>query len=189
MRGILILTFVLFVSFNFGFSQSEKTKRLKKTNYEEVDFEDLVHRYVGKDSGHPLEGIYSVSCVITKRNKKFLSKAERIRIVGRKDNYARVAVLKDWPGSKQDFIEVSLSYRDAKKYPIVGHLSLLADSEGMIYSHLEPDGSTLTFSMLSESVELIEAEYSNMQKRQTITYRLSYLKIYPKASDATVFNN
>jgi hypothetical protein len=186
---IFVLTFILCLTFNFAFSQSETTKRLRKTNYEEVDFEDLVHRYVGKGSGHPLEGIYSVSCVITKRNKKFLSKAERIRIVGRKDNYGRVAILKDWPGAKRDFIEVSLSYRDAKKYPIVGHVSFLADSEGMIYSHIEPDGSTLTFSMLSESIELIEAEYSDMQKRKTITYRLSYLKIYPKASDPTVFNN
>jgi hypothetical protein len=187
--GIPMLMFALACCINLGFSQSEKSRRLKNTNYEEVDFEDLVHRYVGKASSHPLEGIYSVSCVITKRNKKFLSKAERIRIVERKDNYGRVAILKDWPGSKRDFIEVSLSYRDAKKYPIVGHLNLLADSDGMIYKHIEPDGSAITFSMLSESIELIEAEYSNMQKRKTITYRLSYLKIYPKTGDATVFNN
>ena len=171
------------------FSQSEKSRRLKNTQYEEVDFEDLVHRYVGKASSHPLEGIYSVSCVITKRNKKFLSKAERIRIVGRKDNYGRVAILKDWPGSKRDFIEVSLNYRDAKRYPIVGHLSMLADSQGLMYQHIEPDGSTISFSMLSESLELIEAEYSDMQKRKTITYRLSYLKIYPKSDNPTVFRN
>jgi hypothetical protein len=171
-----------------AFSQTEQDRRLKKMNYEEVDFEDLIHRYVGKESSHSLEGIYSVSCVITKRNKKFLSKAERIRIVGRKDNYARVAILKDWPGSKRDFIEVSLSYRDAKKYPIVGELDFLSEGEGLIYKHLEPDGKTITFSMLSESIELIEAEYSDMQKRKTITYRLSYLKIYPK-TNTTVSND
>jgi hypothetical protein len=186
---ILVLTLAFGFFLNDGFPQSEKSKRLKNTQYEEVDFEDLVHRYVGKESGHPLEGIYSVSCVITKRNKKLLSKAERIRIVERKDNYGRVAIIKDWPGSSKDFIEVSLSYRDAKRYPIVGHLSFLADSEGMIYKHIEPDGTTITFSMLSESIELLEAEYSDMQKRKTITYRLSYLKIYPKTGNTTVFNN
>ena len=185
---IIASAFLFLLLFENAFSQSERSRRLKNTSYEEVDFEDLVHRYVGKEASHQLEGVYSVSCVITKRNKKFLSKAERIRIVGRKDNYGRVAILKDWPGSKNDFIEVSLSYRDAKKYPIVGHLNLLADSEGIIYRHIEPDGRTITFSMLSESLELLEAEYSDMQKRKTITYRLSYLKIYPKAN-ATVLND
>src|SRR5687768_8119442 len=119
--SLFLVAFCLLFS-HLCVAQNETKKRLKKTNYEEVDFEDLVHRYFGKDTSSPLEGIYSVSCVITQRNKKFLSKAERIRIVGRKDNYARVAILKDWPGSKRDFIEVSMSYRDAKKYPIVGEM-------------------------------------------------------------------
>ena len=185
----LISAALLLLVTQFCFAQSESTKRLKKTNYEEVDFEDMVQRYFGKASSSPLEGIYSVSCVITKRNKKFLSKAERIRVVGRKDNYARVAIVKDWPGSKRDFIEVSLSYRDAKKYPIVGELNFLSEGEGLIYKHIEPDGKTISFSMISESVELLEAEYSDMQKRKTITYRLSYLKIYPKSSDITVFKD
>jgi hypothetical protein len=186
---ILMLTFLLGAICTPVFAQQKTLQRMKKPTYEEVDFVDLIQRYVGKASSHPLEGIYSVSCVVTKRNKKLFSKAERIRVVARKDNYARVAILKDWPDSKRDFIEVSLSYRDSKKYPIVGELSMLADSEGIIYNHLEPNGSTITFSMLSESIELVEAEYSDMQKRKTITYRLSYLKIYPKATDVTVFND
>ena len=187
-RNLLPLVFCLLM-FQFSVAQNESQKKLKKTIYEEVDFEDLAHRYFGKSTSDPLEGIYSVSCVITKRNKKFLSKAERIRVVGRKDNYGRVAILKDWPGSKRDFIEVSLSYHDAKKYPIVGELNYLSQGEGLIYKHLEPDGRTISFSMISESVELLEAEYSDMQKRKTITYRLSYLKIYPKSSEVTVFKN
>ena len=159
--------------------------RAKKTIYEEVDLENVMKRYFGKSFGYSIEGIYSVSCVITKRNKKFLSKAERIRVVGRLDNYAKVTIMKDWPSSNRDFIEVSLSYRKANHFPIMGYLDIAADGAGYIYTHLEPDGEKLAFSMI-ESDGLLEAEYSMMEKRKTITYRLSYLKIYPTASDVTV---
>lgn len=165
-------------------AQPASNKKIKKTAYEEIDLEDMMHRYLGKEKSNPLEGIYTVSCVIVKRNKKFLSKNEKIRIVERKDNYARIAILKDWPGSKRDFIEVSLSYRDARKYPIIGQLNVLSEDQGFIYRHLEPNGTEITFSMMmSESSELLEAEYSEMQKRKTITYKLSYLKIFPKSTE------
>jgi hypothetical protein len=157
-----------------------KKKKSRKYQYEEVDFEDMMRRYFLKGQPDDLEGIYSVSCVITKRNKVFLSKREKIRIVERQDNYARVALIKDWPGSKRDFIEISLIYHDAKKYPIIGELNGISQGKGMIYKHFEPDGSTVSFSMISESPELLEGEFSKMERKKTITYRLSYLKIYPK---------
>ena len=179
----------LLITCNFSAAQTSEKSKIKKSVYEEVDLEDMMRRYFGKEKSNPLEGIYSVSCVITKRNKRLLSQRERIKIVERKDNYARIAILKDWPESRRDYIEVSLSYRDAKKYPIVGELSTLSDGRGFIYKHLEPDGSVISFSLLNESMELLEAEYSDMQKRKIITYRLSYLKIYPKASDMTVYKD
>jgi hypothetical protein len=161
----------------------------KRVTYEEVDFEDMMRRYFGKEQSSPLEGIYSVSCVITEKSKVFLSKRERFRVVGRRDNYARVAIIKDWPGAKRDYIEVSLSYHDAKKYPIMGELNALAEGKGFIYKHVEPDGTDFSFSMVNESAELLEAEYSDMQKRKTVTYKLSYLKTYPKLPDYTVYKN
>jgi hypothetical protein len=174
---------------HFAEAQLKSDKKLKKTAYEEVDFEDMMRRYFGKEKSDPLEGIYSVSCVIIKKNKRFLSKRERIRVVERKDNYARIALLRDWPASTRDYIEVSLSYRDAKKYPVVGELSALAEGKTFIYRHIEPNGTSLSFSMINESEEMLEAEYSNMEGRKTITYKLSYLKTYPKTSDLTVFND
>ncbi len=163
-------------------AQSLPGKKSRKLVYEQVDFEDMVQRYFGKEKSSPIEGIYSVSCVIVKRNKRFLSKRERIKIVNRKDNYARIAILKDWPGSTRDFIQVSLSYRDSKIFPIVGEINELAEGKGYIYKHLEPDGSSTSFSMIKESEELMEGEFSYMQKNKTITYKLSYLKTYPKVS-------
>jgi hypothetical protein len=176
--GILFLALIIFSGATAQMKSKHRSKR--KHQYEEVDFEDLIRRYFQKEVSSPLEGIYSVSCVITKKNKVFLSGREKIRTVERKDNYARVAILKDLPGSKRDFMEVSLSYGDAKKYPIVGEMSTLAEGKGYIYNHTEPDGTVVSFSMISESAELLEGEYSYMQKRKTITYKLSYLKIFPK---------
>lgn len=177
--GILLLS--------AGSAVAQTSKRPKKTVYEEVDLENVMKRYFGKSFGYSIEGIYSVSCVITRRNKKFLSKAERIRIVGRQDNYAKVAIMKDWPSSNRDFIEVSLSYKKANHFPIMGELDIMAQGAGYIYTHLEPDGEKMTFSML-ESEGLLEAEYSQIEKRKTITYKLSYLKIYPTVSDEVTVN-
>jgi hypothetical protein len=187
-------TFLLFVAFSLAsagaFAQqgSTNTRKQKKTIYEEVDFENVMKRYFGKSFGYSIEGIYSVSCVITKRNKKFLSKAERIRVVGRQDNYAKIAIMKDWPTSNRDFIEVSLSYKKANHFPIMGELHAVADGAGYIYTHIEPDGERVAFSML-ESDGLLEAEYSHVERRKTITYRLSYLKIYPTATDNVTVND
>jgi hypothetical protein len=187
-RNVLLIAFFS-VTMQMALGQIVHIKqKKKKTIYEEVDFENVMKRYFGKSFGYSIEGIYSVSCVITKRNKRFLSRAERIRIVGRQDNYAKVAIMKDWPTSSRDFIEVSLSYRKANSFPIMGELDVMANGAGYVYTHVEPDGERLTFTML-ESDGLLEAEYSMIEKRQTITYKLSYLKIYPsEKEDATVYD-
>ena len=181
-RIILLLAILLPASIGVS---AQSRKKTKDSVYEEVDLENVMKRYFGKSFGYSIEGIYSVSCVITKRNKKFLSKAERIRVVGRQDNYAKIAIMKDWPSSNRDFIEVSLSYRKANHFPIIGALDLVGQGSGYIYSHIEPDGEKLTFSML-ESDGLLEAEYSKIEKRKTVTYKLSYLKIYPAPDNISV---
>lgn len=173
---------LMFVA-SMAWAQPKPTVFLKKTPYEVVDFEDLMHRYLGKETGsfNRLEGIYSVSCVITKSSKAFFTGQLKVKVVERKDNYARVAILKDWPGSQRDFIEVSLSYRASNVYPIMGELSAFASGgEAFIYKHIEPDGTYRDFSMAPALPDMIEGEFSEMHKRKTITYKLSYVKLYPK---------
>ena len=180
MRFVLVLAVLLVLG---EIAHAQTNTRSRKTNYEEVDLENVMKRYFGKSFGYSIEGIYSVSCVITTRKKKFLSNAERIRVVAREDNYARVAIMKDWPSSARDFIEVSLSYhKSPNTFPIMGELDTMADGAGYIYTHIEPDGERLSFSML-ESDGLLEAEYSRIDKRKTVTYRLTYLKIFPTAEE------
>jgi hypothetical protein len=186
---IRILSLFIALSYCTRFTIAQSNKRLnKKTVYEEVDLENVMKRYFGKSFGYSVEGIYSVSCVITKRHKKLLSKAERLGVVGRQDNYAKVAIMKDWPSSNRDFIEVSLSYKKANHFPIMGQLDVMADGSAYIYTHIEPGGERMIFSML-ESDGLLEAEYSRVERRKTITYRLSYLKIYPtEKGEVTVYD-
>jgi hypothetical protein len=171
-------------------AQSIFKMRAKKSVYKEVDLEEMIKRYFGKEIGaiNSIEGIYSVSCVITKKSRHFLTGSDKFRVVERKDNYARIAILKDWPGSNRDFLEVSMSYHVANKYPIVGELERLAEGNGYIYTHFEPDGTKFTFSMIHDNSDLIDGEYSKIDKRKTITYKLSYLKIYPKAPELNVRN-
>jgi hypothetical protein len=178
---LLAMLCLLVVAHN-SIAQSRSKSIFKKPTYQELDFEDLMHRYFGKETGNfnKLEGIYSVSCVITKSSKSFFTGQLNVKVVERKDNYARVAIIKDWPGTNRDFIEVSLSYHVANKYPVVGELSALSAGEAYIYKHIEPDGSTRDFSMATGAVDLIESEHSEMHSRKTITYKLSYMKIYPK---------
>lgn len=183
-----ILAVMFFCVAGYAQKKEKLLKTLKKHQYEEVDFEDMMRRYLNKESSHMLEGIYSVSCVITKRSRPFLSRNEKEKVVARKDNYARVAILKDWPGAKRDFIEVTLSYRDAKKYPIIGDFNTLSEGKGYIYNHMEPDGKIISYSMINESSELLEGVYAEMHKRKTITYKLSYLKIFPK-SETVVYSD
>ena len=177
-----VLSLFLLLALAAHCSYSQPRSLFKKSHYQEVDFEGLMHRYLGKEAGsfNRLEGIYSVSCVITKTSKTFLTGKQKVKVVERKDNYARVAILKDWPGTQRDFIEVSLSYHATNKYPIVGEMSTLAAGEAYIYKHIEPDGSTFDFSMATGSTDLIEGQHSEMRGRKTIAYKLSYMKIYPK---------
>ena len=174
----MLLTFAACCSF----AQSKSKTLFRKPHYQEVDFEDLMHRYFGKEAGtyNKLEGIYSVSCVITKTSKAFLTGKQKVKVVERKDNYARIAFLKDWPDTNRDFIEVSLSYHVTNKYPIVGEVSTISEGEAYIYKHIEPDGSLFDYSMAASSNNLIEGEHSEMRGRKIITYKLSYMKIYPK---------
>lgn len=187
---IVMLACVSILGATDSYAQSKLKSRLKKSVYQEVDLEEMIKRYFGKEKSSPrsIEGIYSVSCAITKKSYHFITGAERLRVVERKDNYARVAILRDWPDSKRDFIEVSMSYHVANKYPIVGELEELSENGGYIYKHIEPDGTRLTFSMIFDPSDLIEGEYSKIKKRKTITYRLSYMKIYPKAAEMNVRN-
>lgn len=162
--------------------KSSASKR--KSIYQEVDLEGMIKRYIAKThrATPTIEGIYSVSCVITRKGRTLLSATERERTVTRQDNYARVAILKDWPGSNNEYVEISLEEKNAPKYPIVAELNELAEGGGFIYKHFEPNGKVLTFTFLYDftNPDILEGVYTETKNSVSVTYKLTYVKVYPK---------
>src|SRR5690348_9289175 len=107
---------------------SRRSKSPKPSIYKEVDLEEMIRRYIAKTHQEKsIEGIYTVSCVITKKGKTLLSPVEKLKTIVRKDNYARVAIVKDWPGSETEYVEISLHQKDAARHPIVAELTGLSE--------------------------------------------------------------
>lgn len=165
-----------------------KKKKGKKEDFaEQIDFEGMVKLYLTKEwpSMEKLEGIYSVSAIVTKRGG-FLSNPNKEKVVARKDNYAKVVIIKDTENSKRDYMEVSLDSRQPGRYPVVGEFTTLADGEAFVYKHYEPETQGISFSFVLSEFDLLDGILTKVVKRKTITYKLSYLKVYPKKEDVSV---
>src|SRR5690606_25233671 len=117
-------------------AQLGSQQQVKRAPYEKITFEDLAKRYLEKaDAANSIEGIYSVSSVVIKKGPQFISGEVRERVIERQENYARVAILKERPGSKREYVEVSLTYREAGTYPVVGEFNVFGEGRGLIYKH------------------------------------------------------
>lgn len=166
---------------------SRKSKSPKLSNYKEVDLEEMIRRYIAKTHDErSIEGIYTVSCVITKKGKTLLSPTtDKLRTILRKDNYARVAIVKDWPGSDTEYVEISLTQKDASRQPIVAELTGLSEGGGFIYKHFEPKGKVLSFTFLYDQSkpDILEGVYTLNERGSEVVYKLTYVKVYPKANN------
>jgi len=158
--------------------------KIKRSVYEEVDLEGMIRRYIAKthQGSSSIEGIYTVSSIVSKKGSRFLSLGGNERVVVRKDNYARVAILKDWPGSNTEYVEISLNAKNAPRYPIVAELNELSEGGGFIYKHIEPKGDILTFTFLYDQSksDILEGVYVKTKNNIEVTYKLTYVKVYPK---------
>ncbi|MFO0267453.1 MAG: hypothetical protein ACK51D_10945, partial [Cyclobacteriaceae bacterium] len=107
MKTLSVLVLVLFA---LSAQAQFKNRPLTKSNFEEIDFEGLVRLFLGKDARplNSVEGIYLVSCTVT-RQGGFLANPHREKVVRKKENYGKVAILKYYTNSKREFIEVSLT--------------------------------------------------------------------------------
>ena len=165
---------------------SRKSKS-KTSLYTQVDLEEMIRRYIAKTHEEKsIEGIYTVSCVITKKGKTLLSPTtDKLRTILRKDNYARVAIVKDWPGSDTEYVEISLTNKDAARQPIVAELTGLSEGGGFIYKHFEPKGKILSFTFLYDQSkpDILEGVYTLNERGSEVMYKLTYVKVYPKANN------
>lgn len=185
--GVIVL--MLFVVTEVK-SQNAMFSKKKKYAYRYVNTNEMVKRFIAK-TAHAMtsiEGVYSVSGTVTKKGKNLIGEMKE-RVVDRKDNYANIAIIRDWNDSESEFIVLSLKQDDAGQYPIVAELTTLSDGRGFLCKHFEPDGKVLNFTFtFSGDSDLLEGVFTRHEGSKTVTYSISYLKTFPKNSSEGVNN-
>lgn len=163
----------------------------KLSEFEQVDFHQLMKRYMNKELSreHDIEGIYSVSIVVEKKSTPLFSSQERERVMERKENYATIAILRDHH-SKREYMEISLEKEKQISYPVRGEFTAMNDANIMIYKHFEPKGknTTYTFSYDKER-DMLEGIRTEVKGKAEYTYKLVYLKLQSKQPEPGSRNN
>ena len=182
----LLLVFMLVVS-SCSMEKLYQMRQKQKVNpYEQIDFGSMVKRYMDKDqtSVGTIEGIYSVSSLITKKGKGLLSSTEKEKVVERKENYSKVAIIRDTGNPDREYLEVPVDKDFLPSYSIRGEFTGVSDGNIMVYKHFEPRGKVLSYTFAYDKErDLLEGIRTENDGSFTITYKLTYLKLFPKASD------
>ncbi|HMV08787.1 MAG TPA: hypothetical protein PK325_10935 [Cyclobacteriaceae bacterium] len=162
------------------------TIKAVQPEFEQVDFQELMKRYMSKDvsSSDDIEGIYSVSIVVEKKNKPLFSSEEQQRVVERKENYATVAIVRDHT-SGREYIEISLDKEKQSSYPVRGEFAPMNDRNIMIYKHFEPKGKSFTYTFsFDKDRDMLEGIRTEVNGKTEFTYKMTYLKMQPKRNTA-----
>ncbi len=156
-------------------------KQTRSSPFEQIDFQALVKGYLKKDKSNAIEGIYSVSGSVTKKGKGFMGSPEKEKITDRKDNYALVAILRDPGETGRDFIELSLDKEFQPTYSIVGQFTTTPGGNLLLYRHLDAKNKNSSFTFTADQHgDILEGVRVDNGGNTTITYRLTYVKTYPK---------
>jgi len=156
----------------------------KAAAYEQVEFNDIVKRYFGKDktSVGTIEGIYSVSSLITKKGKGLLSSTEKEKTVDRDENYSKVAIIHDANSSNREYIEIPVDKDYLPSYSVRGEFTGMTDGNIMVYKHFESRKKTSSYTFTYDrSRDILEGVRTENNGSFTYTYKLTYLKLYPKS--------
>ena len=159
--------------------------------FEQVDFHELVQRYMNKEasSEKSIEGIYSVSVVVTKKSKQLLSSFERERIMIRKENYSKVAILRDQSSLSREYMEISLDKNRLPSYSVRGEFTGMNEANILVYTHFEPRGEILTYTFTyDQSKDILEGVRKEMNGQSEITYKLTYIKLNPERESLVTRN-
>lgn len=156
-------------------------RKIQTSPFQQLDFQTLVKHYLKKEKASPIEGIYSVSGSVTKKGKGLLGNSDKEKITDRKDNYAVVAIIRDPDQEGRDFIELSLDKEFMPSYSVIGEFTTTTSGTLMVYKHLEAKNkySSYNFTMDPKG-EILEGIRIVNDGNQTITYKLTYVKTYPK---------
>lgn len=160
--------------------------KAKSSPLEQVTLQEMIERYMAKDQSSvgSIEGIYSVSAVVTKKGKAVFSQREKERITDRRENYSKVAIIRDNSEAGREFIELVIDKDYQTTYPVYGEFSAMAESNLMLYKHFDSKARvtsyTFTYDKSKDVLEGIRTDSGNGNK--TVTTKLTYIKISPKAA-------
>lgn len=157
----------------------------KEPEFEQIDFHDLVQRYMYKvESDNSIEGIYAVSVIVLRKGKPFLSSAEKEKIVERKENYSTVAIIRDPNNGNREYLEISLDKSKLPTYSVRGEFTKLTDSNLLIYRHFESRKQVSTYTFTYDGMrDMLEGVRKENSGNSEFTYTLTYVKLHPKAVD------
>ena len=184
MKLLLFFCFAL-CSCSFQKMSQMKTTRAQQS-YEQINFVDLVKKYITKDKSGPknIEGIYSVSVTVFKRSKGLFSSGERERMIEQKEHYAQVAIIRDNSRNNREFIEVPVDKNNLSSYSVRGELNTLSEGNILVLKHFEPKGKPLTYSFTYDrEKDILEGIRTETNGNVTYTYKLIFVKLYPKDTD------
>jgi hypothetical protein len=159
-------------------------QRQKIHPLEQVAFQDLLNKYMNKEttSVGTVEGIYAVSSVVTRKGKGVFASEEKEKVIERRENFTKVAIIHDQRSANREFLEISLDKVYLPSYSVVGEFSSAAEANLLVYKHFESRGrfNTYTFSY-DRQRDLLEGVRTENNGKFVYTYQLTYLKLSPKS--------
>lgn len=185
MRAIVVCVLIVSMtgcSYERLMSRAQVTKS-KSSPLEQVDLQEMVERYMAKDQSSlgTIEGIYSVSSIVTKKGKTIFSSREKEKVTDRQENYSKVAIIRDHSEAGREYIEIVIDKDFKTSYPVYGEFSTMAESNLLLYKHFDSKARVTSFTFTyDKSKDVLEGIRTDNAKNSTITYKLTYVKLSPK---------
>ncbi len=186
MKNTLLFLSVLLAASSCSIEKMTKASvAAKARQYEQITFVELIKKYVEKGKLGPAEGIYAVTSVVTRAKKQLFTGEIKEKEVDRRENYAQVAIILDNSHNNREYIEIPIDRSNMSSYPVRGEFSTMADGNILVLKHFEPRGVVLTYSLTFDiSHEVLEGVRTETKGGKTFTYKLTYVKLYPKTVTA-----
>lgn len=185
MKRIIFFLFLLATLSSCSIDMLYKMKQNRKVNpYEQINFNEMVSRYMIKDKSSvgSIEGIYSVSSLVSKKGRGLLSSTEKEKIVDRDENFSKVAIIRDSKHPGREYLEVTVDKDFLPSYSIRGEFTGLSDGNLLVYKHFESRGKILSYTFsYDQSRDILEGVRTENNGSFEFTYKLTYLKLTPKA--------
>ncbi len=151
----------------------------KGSVFRQMNFQDLIQRYMKKGGGNSIEGVYSVSGMVIKRGKTILG-GPKEKTTDRKENYATVAILRE-EQIGGNYIELSLNKKDLTSYSIIGEFKPAAAGGILVYKHYDSKGKDTSYTFTrDETSEILEGIRVDDEGGTQVTYKLTYVKLSPQ---------